>query len=290
MKYVSSAPSAGRRGSREGFTLIELLVVIAIIAILASMLLPALSSAKLKAQGIQCMSNHRSLVLAWKMYADDSNENIPFSSVIDQGSSEAKYAWVQGFMNFDSKNRSNWDVEKDIKKSLLWNYCGNSTAIWKCPADRARVTPAEGPFKGTSIPRVRSFSMNFWVGGLEGRGDGGFSGPGWRVYARTTDMVDPGPSQTFVFLDQREDRINWGNCFVDMTGYPDLGKTQFNTDYPGSYHNRAGGFSFADGHSEIHRWLDPRTYPPIGQAKSDVVPSPNNKDIRWMQDRTTRKK
>ena len=132
--------------------------------------------------------------------------------------------------------------------------------------------------------------MSLWVGGLEGRTDGGFSGPGWRVYAKSTDLIDPGPAQTIVFLDQREDRINWGNCLIDMTGYSDLAKTQFNTDYPASYHHRAGGFSFADGHSEVKRWLDARTYPPIGQAKDGVVRSPNNPDIRWLQDRATRKK
>jgi len=284
------APGDRAKPARRGFTLIELLVVIAIIAILAAMLLPALSSSKLKAQGIQCLSNHRSLVLAWKMYSDDARDELPFSSVIDQSSPEARFAWVQGYMDADPANRSNWDVEKDIKKSGLWPYCGNAAAIWRCPADRARVRPTSGPFAGQSVPRVRSFAMSLWVGGLEGRTDGGFSGPGWRVYAKMSDMTDPGTAQTIVFLDQREDRINWGNCLIDMTGYPDLSKTQFNTDYPASYHHRAGGFSFADGHSELKRWIDARTCPPIGKAQDGIVKSANNPDIRWLQDRATRKK
>ena len=91
----------------------------------------------------------------------------------------------------------------------------------------AMLRPAEGPFVGQSVPRVRSFAINLWVGGLDGWTDGGFSGPGWRVYATTSDLVNPGAAQIIVFLDQREDRINWGNCLIDMTGCPDPAKTQF---------------------------------------------------------------
>src|SRR5206468_146017 len=127
----------------SAFTLIELLVVIAIIAILASMLLPALSKAKTKAQGIQCLNNHRQLALAWKMYADDSRDNLPLASGGGDGSLD-KYVWISGGMNFDPGNVSNWDVEQDIKKSPLWPY-GKSAAIWKCPADNSKIKPSSGP-------------------------------------------------------------------------------------------------------------------------------------------------
>jgi prepilin-type N-terminal cleavage/methylation domain-containing protein/prepilin-type processing-associated H-X9-DG protein len=279
--------------SRAGFTLIELLVVIAIIAILAALLLPALTKAKTKAQGIGCMSNHRQLLLAWRMYSEDNRDVLLFATA-DAGGPNARYSWVQGVLDYDPNNRSNWDIEVDIKKSLMWAYCGNSAGIWRCPADRSTVVPASGPFHGQRVPRVRTMAMSIWVGGWEGT-DAGCSGPQWRVNSKFSGMANPGPARTWVFMDEREDHINYGNAFTDMTGYPGSPAAwRFHYDYPGGYHNRACGFSFADGHAEIKRWLDDRTVPPIkvGGAwdSTEYIPSPRNQDIFWMQDRSTRMK
>lgn len=264
--------------------MIELLVVIAIIAILASLLLTAMAKAKAKGQGITCLNNHRQLTLAWKMYTDDNDDRLLFASPGDE--TTMPYAWVLGLMNFDRDNRSNWDVEEDVKRSPLWPYCGQATGIWKCPADKSAIKPSSGAFKDQIVPRVRSMSMNVWAGGF-----GGVYLPDWRVYLKYSDMVDPGPARTFLFLDMREDSIDIGNFATDMTGYPNKpGETLF-IDLPGSYHNKAGGFSFADGHSEMKRWLDPRTTPPLvkNRVGIDHITSPNNKDIIWLQERSTRR-
>ncbi len=270
--------------------MIELLVVIAIIAILAGMLLPALAKAKTKAQGVMCMNNNKQMMLAWRMYAEENRDLI----VQGYGS---QYGFVgTSSLDFNGGNPSNWDVTRDIEKSPLWPYCGKSAAIWRCPADQSTVKPTTGPFRGQTVRRVRSMSMNNYVGGngelafLPGWTQDGWPRSVWRVYRSLNDMLDPGPTMTWVLMDEREDSINDGFWVTEMTGFPNLAQT-FIVDYPAAYHNNAAGFSFADGHAEIKKWIDPRTTPKLkkGQAIPLNVSSPNNRDVYWLQERGTRK-
>jgi hypothetical protein len=183
----------------------------------------------------------------------------------------------------------NWDVTKSIQRSPLWKYAP-SAGIWKCPADRSVVD-----VKGRLLPRVRSMTMSVWMGGFGGEPPQELDS-GWRVFLSLRDLTDPGPSQTWLFIDQREDSINLGNFYTDMRGYPDKpGEVRFSFDYPASYHMRSGGLSFADGHSETRRWLDNRTMPPIKKGKDSLAqvaftPSPRNRDIIWLQARATRRR
>ena len=264
---------------RKGFTLIELLVVIAVIAILAGLLLPALGTAKAKARGIQCMNHTKQLVTAWTMYAHDHRSLLPFATA-----TRTPFAWVNGLMDYDPANRSNWDPDHDIRKSLLWPYTGASLGIWRCPGDRSTIE-----VQGRRLPRVRSYSMNFYVGGWDRRP----YDPRFQVYSQLDLINDPGPSQIFVFLDMREDSINYSNFITEMNGWPD-DPAQYRFaqyDYPAAYHGNAGSFSFADGHAEVRRWRDPRTVPPL--VKDQVLrlwnlPTPGNPDVAWLQNHTTR--
>ena len=300
-------------GARSvAFTLIELLVTIAIIAVLASLLLPAATRAKQGAQGAFCLNNQRQLTLAWLNYAHDNDDRF---LVADMGfwTNGAARTWVTGELDYEPTNRSNWDVTTDIHKSPLWPYCGNNAALFKCPGDRSSVVPSSGPFAGKRTPRVRSIAMSIWFGGFDGYLDknqsiedwhlpanwpAGLNSPPWRLYRRLGDMIDPGPSRTFLLLDLREDTVFASAHFqIDMEGWPDRPATaKWRWSIPGSYHNRAGALSFADGHAQLKRWVDPLTTQPLRKGKliepsgvRGAIPSPNNRDIIWLQERATRK-
>ena len=277
---------AARIEMTRGFTLIELLVVIVIIAILAGLLLPGLSRAKTKARGLQCLNNQRQLALAWRMYVEDNNDLLLYASEDPWNPATWGYAWMVGTMDFDPNNRANWDPDTGVKKSRLWPYCGQNLAIWKCPADRSDVI-----VNRVSKPRVRSTSMNVYLGGWGGT-DGGWGRPvsDYKIFFRTSELIDPEPTKMFLLTDMREDSIDMGNFAVNMAGWPDRPSAYGFWDLPGFYHGGSGSFAFVDGHSEIKRWRDPRTTPPIkpGVGYGDRFGSPDNADIAWLQERATR--
>jgi prepilin-type N-terminal cleavage/methylation domain-containing protein/prepilin-type processing-associated H-X9-DG protein len=294
MNKVSSGSRNGCRRKyqpgRGGFTLIELLVVIAIIAILAAMLLPALSKAKAKAQGIRCLSNLKQLQLGWIMYSGDNNDRLlptvgqgglqvsllpnPYT---DPGNIENQ--WIYGDMTQPSA------ISPDlIKLGLIFPYAPN-IGIYKCPSDpRCQFwypqAPPSGPLSN------RSMSINGYMNPIVDKIQTSTAplDPKYRIFRKQGDLGAIGPANCWVLVDENPYSINDGWFCQD----PDQTQTAW-VDKPASYHNNGCGFSFADGHCELKHWRDTALINyklAVGQAGFNPV-SANVADIMWIASRTS---
>jgi prepilin-type N-terminal cleavage/methylation domain-containing protein len=254
--------------SRRGFTLIELLVVIAIIAILASMLLPALGRAKVKAQAVQCMSNQKQLTLAWIMYADDNDDKVPPNA----SGSMSRGGWVDGWLDFNAGNTDNTNTIF-LTNAKIGPYTKN-IGIYKCPADIYSCI-----VRGATLPRVRSVSMNSYVGCVNAD-YGQNQRPPCYIYRKMAEIKVPPPAKLWVFVDEHPDSINDGWLTDYWPGGGGWG------DLAASYHAGACGIGFADGHGEIHKWKDKGTLQPVrkGELTGNRY-APN--DTLWFMERTT---
>ena len=316
MKLSKFAAPSSPRPFRPGFTLIELLVVIAIIAILAALLLPALTRARLKAQGITCTSNAKQMALAFNMYALDFTDHYPPNP--DDGTQMTGYNWcagdVGGGMPGDPAMHDTFypDILKDPNKTLIAPYIAGNVGIFHCPADPRRGPyPTDGvniPMRGQNVPAARSVSMNQAVGTVDpefaqtgsqndhrgvptvptngpwltGSHGGNKHNSPWATFGKTTDFTRTSSSQIFMTVDEDPWSINDGAFAASAS----VAAPKW-IDFPATSHGNACGFSFCDGHAEMHKW--------IGNSMLLTAPAPSggratvatDKDFLWLASHTS---
>ncbi|MCC7377323.1 MAG: hypothetical protein IT581_21855 [Verrucomicrobiales bacterium] len=294
---ANSQPRLGIRQSRDssewragGFTRIEALALLGALVIVATVSTPLAANTRTHSRLAQCLANLSQVQRAWSLYADDHHGRLVSPTAAADVSTRPD--WVNGtWIDFTPGNPANLDTNRFPVGSPLWAYSSRDASIFRCPDDPARLRVPRSEDPSLVMPRTRSYAMNSWLSGTTPWPDAGSEA--FRLVTSLEDLVDPGPSRTYVFIDEREESINDGALLVSMAGFPVGGVASQGSyriiDFPADWHDGCAAVTFADGHIEARRWLDSRTTPPHRSANLFPlnIASPNNPDVAWLQERST---
>lgn len=278
---TSRNPAAPRRGpASHGFSLVELLVVIAILALLASILLPALSSARESARRIQCVNNLRQLAITWEVYIDDHGDRLPANGYGTPGTLGNHRLWVVGDTHLNPASFTNESYLIESKNAGFAGYL-RSPGVYKCPSDRVTIE-----IDGRAFPKTRSYSLNGYLGWQAPNFESSFLSPAHQLYLKSSDLGAASPASLLQFVDTAPGNL----CHSAFVIAIDHGLKGLFYHLPSAQHTRRGNLSFVDGHVETRRWKDPTT---TELARERWIPDhlslqyPANRDLAWLQDHAT---
>ncbi|MBL9128810.1 MAG: hypothetical protein JNL97_14245 [Verrucomicrobiales bacterium] len=280
-----------QRRYSPGFTRVEALALIVAILVLVSLQVPSHGDARRVSRASVCLAGMRQLQLGWTLYAAD-HEGRVVSGGEGANTPPSGPDWSAAVYLDYSSSPQNYDPARFPGRSPLRPYAGSDPLTYRCPSDPGRVRARlPGMTQFAPVPRTRSRSLNCWVGG-----PAWVASAPWRYATSVDQLADPGPANTFTFVDEREDSINDGTLLIDMTGFEGPNHQPANPqqtriiDYPAYWHRGGAAVAFADGHVGVRKWRDERTTP---RPRSGIliplnVASPRNPDVTWLQEHSPR--
>lgn len=289
----------GRR-LKAGFTLLELLVVIAIVSLLTALLLPGLARAKQRANQVNCLSNLKQFSLALQLYSGENEELYPPNP--DDGNLVAGHNWCPGVSGAGDAEEFNPDMLRDANVCLLAPFIGEGKSIWRCPSDlrSGKYTGTEPYLFGLIVPATRTYSMNQTIGticpgydqspGHQGAPKLSVNAPWldghqthhrnqpYQTYGKATSFTKLGPANVWAFIEEDCQGQN-DAAFAVSIALPQW------VDWPATYHNMCCNFTFADGHSEMHKWVDGSTKSPLHGGRKAIAGGQT--DWHWLTAHTS---
>ncbi|MGV3771837.1 MAG: type II secretion system protein [Verrucomicrobiales bacterium] len=276
MKFEPGLSQIRVSSSRKGFTRTELLAVLVVTCIVAMLHRSTFANEKNRSRSITCLSNLRELTLGWLSYADDNGGALIPNNLGGDNIQPTASNWISGWLGWENSS-ANTNIQHliDPRYALIAPYIRTNVSLFKCPED-IYTSPIQQ--RQVWALRVRSYSMNYAMG--PGNDFKRSFATETAIFSKLSDLTELKPEEAIVLLDEHPDSIN-DPMFLTSWREPRW------VDLPGSFHHGSGSFSFADGHVDLHRWIDSRTVRPVRYNFDPFPLTPNNPDLEWVRKRSS---